>query len=84
MVLNLPLVLVQQKMMLTDIQGSKYSLYDPEIATENLIDDDELYFCCGNQSTTGIENFLCEHEYNKYCQMLKLEQDKSKELENSI
>ena len=71
---------MQCKMMLTDIQGSKYSPYDPEISTQNLVDDDELYFCCGNLSTTGMENFLCEHECNKYCQMLKLEQDQ--ELDN--
>ena len=73
---------MQQKMMLTDIQGSKYSLYDPEISTQNLMDDDELYFCCGNLSTTGMENFLCEHECNKYCQMLKLQQDRNEEQEN--
>lgn len=65
----------QQKMMLTDIQGSKYSLYDPEISTQNFMDDDELYFCCGNMSTTGMEYFLSEHECNKYCQMLKLGQE---------
>jgi hypothetical protein len=34
--------------MLSDIQGSKYSIYDPEISIQNLVDDEELYFCCGN------------------------------------
>ena len=73
-------------MMLTDTQGSKYNLYDPEISTQNLVDDDELYFCCRNLSTTGKENFLSKHECNKYCQMLKLEQeqdqDQDQELDN--
>jgi hypothetical protein len=72
----------QHKMMLTDIQGSKYNLYDPEISTQNLVDDDELYFCCGNLSTTGMENVLSEHECNKCCQMLKLEQEQDQELDN--
>ena len=33
--------------MLLDIQGSRYSLYDPEIATADLIDEGEVFFCCG-------------------------------------
>lgn len=67
----------KKKMMLTDIQGSKYHLYDPEIFTENLIDEDadETYFCCGNLSTTGIETLLIEHVCNRYCQLFELEQN---------
>ena len=63
---------VMQQKMLTDIQGSKYNLYDPEISTQNLMDDDELYFCCGILSTSGTENFQSEDDCNTYCQMLKL------------
>ena len=73
---------MQHKMVLTDIQGSNYYLYDPEISTQNLLDDDELYFCCGNLSTTDMENFLDEHECNKYCHMLKLKREHDEELDN--
>ena len=48
--------------MLLDIQGSMYSLYDPEIATALLNDDldntGEVYFCAGNLSHLGINKFL--------------------------
>jgi len=39
-----------QQLMLLDIQGSGYCLYDPEIATNELMDANtmEFYFCCGN------------------------------------
>ena len=49
----------EKKLMLTDIQGTRYNLYDPEIATEDLLDVDanEVYFCCGNLSSVGMEIF---------------------------
>lgn len=76
--------LSEGKMMLIDIQGSGYALYDPEIATESLKADDneddtdssEILFCCGNLSTMAIQGFLNEHVCNKYCKMLALSEYK--------
>lgn len=67
----------EKKLMLLDIQGSKYNLYDPEIATDNLMDDesDELYFCCGNCTSIGIKEFLegvQGHACNDFCKMMGL------------
>lgn len=72
-----------KKLMLLDIQGSKYNLYDPEIATDIQGDgsdmeesgDDEIYFCCGNCTSVGIEEFLEEihgHTCNDFCRMMGL------------
>ena len=65
-----------QKLTLLDIQGAKYTLYDPEIATSQLLantDTHEVYFCSGNLSTQGMKEFAEHHTCNKYCQMLDLE-----------
>ena len=65
----------EKKLMLTDIQGTRYNLYDPEIATEeDLLDVDanEVYFCCGNLSSVGMETFLKEHKCHTYCAMMDL------------
>jgi hypothetical protein len=60
--------------MLLDIQGLKLVLYDPEIATANIMDEEssELYFCCGNCTSVGIEEFLKRHTCNDYCKMMGL------------
>ena len=62
----------QKKLMLLDIQGSKFDLYDPEIATADIMDDEEseIYFCCGNCTSVGIEEFLQGHKCNEYCNMM--------------
>jgi len=53
--------------MVLDIQGSGFTLYDPEIATEDLCDDSvEIYFCAGNTSSTGTKTFFQEQIGNKY------------------
>jgi hypothetical protein len=58
------------KLMLLDIQGSEYTLYDPEIATSEIFDDeDEVLFCCGNLSTVSIDRFLAQHKCSKFCNM---------------
>ena len=43
--------------MLLDIQGSDYTLYDPEIATDGVFDLEtkEVYFCCGKCTTSGMD-----------------------------
>ncbi len=64
-------VITDHKLMLLDIQGSKSTLYDPQIATEGLIgtEANEVYFCCGNCSTLVFKAFLSDHKCNKYCHM---------------
>ena len=64
-----------QEMIVLDIQGNNYNLYDPEIVTTILIDDDddgEMNFCAGNLSSMAIENFFGQHTCSKFCQMLDL------------
>jgi len=38
-------LITEEKLMFLDVQGSGYSLYDPEIATADLIDEGEVFFC---------------------------------------
>ena len=64
-------LITEEKLMLLDIQGSGYSLYDPEIATADLIDEGEIFFCCGNLSSTSIDTFKEDHLCNKYCDMVR-------------
>ena len=61
-----------EKLMLLDIQGSGYCLYDPEKATNEIMDasSTEFYCCCGNCSSVGIKGFLDVHECNNYCNMM--------------
>lgn len=52
-------------------RSAEYSLYDPEIATqEHTNEDDKYYFCCGNLSSLSIDNFLKQHKCNKFCKMM--------------
>ena len=67
----------ERKMMLVDLQGSMlklYDVYDPEIATSEFTSDtDESYFCAGNVSHVSIDTFFKEHECNKYCELMGLQ-----------
>ena len=65
--------LSKRKFMLLDIQGSMHNLNDPEIATSELFDGGEIYFCSGNLSGHVISNFVKEHVCSGYCVMLALE-----------
>ena len=69
------------QLIVTDIQGVKYSLCDPEIATSTLLTEEgnAILFCCGNLSATAIKNFILGHKCNKYCHLLKLPELKSQE-----
>ena len=63
----------KRKFMLLNIQGSMYNLYDPEIATSELLDGEgEIYFFSGNLSELAISNFLKEHWCSGYRAMLAL------------
>ena len=60
-----------KKLMLVDLQGAGYHLYDPEIATSELrAESGEAYFCCGNVSFISIEEFMDTHICNKFCNMI--------------
>ena len=56
-----------KELMLLDLQGVDYRLYDSDIATASLIDDinNETYFCAGTLSINAIENFLSLHQCKK-------------------
>lgn len=64
--------LSNSKFMLLDIQGMGYNLFDPEIATDQVMyeESNEIYFCCGNCSSVGMETFPSAHECNKFCEMI--------------
>ena len=58
--------------MLLDRQGAEYNLYDLEIATTQWCQDNEIYSCCGNLSTTSINKFNENHLCNTFCRIMKL------------
>ena len=65
------------QLMLLDIQGCGYSLFDPEIASTKLVDDEdnEILFTVGNLSEQAISTFIKEHLCNPYCYQLELDDD---------
>eukprot|EP00794_Sanderia_malayensis_P013471 gene13471-14862_t len=66
----------ERALVVLDIQGTGYSLYDPEIASTDLLDESKssIQFCAGNLSVQAIDHFLEKHRCNKYCAMLTLSQ----------
>ena len=63
----------QNQLMVLDIQGANYSLCDPEIASSQLVDDnDNILFCNGNLSSQAIDTFVSQHVCNKFCKLLQL------------
>ncbi|KAK3741693.1 hypothetical protein QZH41_005534 [Actinostola sp. cb2023] len=62
-----------KQLMVLDIQGIKYHLCDPEIASSELTENDksdDILFCSGNLSHVAIDRFLLEHKCNKYFTIL--------------
>ena len=59
-------VLTERKMMLINLQGSKFKLYDPEIATSELTTEtpDEYYFCAGNRTYPKLPSTSFENSIN--------------------
>jgi hypothetical protein len=63
----------QHRLMVLDLQGSNNTLYDPEIASEKLVDEgNEYMFCAGNLSHHAIQTFVKNHNCNKFCHLLGL------------
>ena len=58
--------------MLLDIQGSRYDLFDPEIASEDLFDNSEILYCVRNLSKMAIRNFVAKHKCNVFCEIIGL------------
>ena len=52
-------------------------MYDPEIATTELTTEnaDEYYFCAGNLSQVTIDEFRKQHQCNRYCDMMGIEDE---------
>ena len=67
-------VSTKNNLMILDIKGSGFTLYDPEISTAALSDGntEQLYFCCENCSSVGIQGFIKSHKCNKYCKLMGL------------
>ena len=67
-------VVTDHKLMLLDIQGFAFTLYDPEIARAEIMDKEhhEIYFCCGNCSSLAITAFQSDHVCSEYCDMMDL------------
>ena len=64
-----------EQLIVVDLQGVGYCLFDPEIASVRLYDEDNsIYFCAGNLSVTAIETFLMQHKCNRFCKLMKLEE----------
>ena len=61
-----------KQLMLLDIQGSEYTLFDPEIASATLQVDKEYLFGVGNLTSHAIETFVENHVCNKFCTLVGL------------
>lgn len=60
-------------LLLLDIQGCGYRLFDPEITSTTLVDNDnELFFTACNLSKEAIDTFIKEHSCNAYCCLIEL------------
>ena len=63
----------QKELMLLDMQGCGYQLFDPEIATKELKDNDECLFSAGNLSSRAMSTFLGHHSCSLFCTLVGLE-----------
>ena len=68
-------VSTNRKAMLLDIQGTDYCLIDPEIATEEINQNEgESEFTAGNMAVEAIATFTSQHKCNKFCKYLELKE----------
>ena len=67
--------LSKRKLMVVDIQGSRFDLYDPEIASDQAVNTaDEMLFCAGNLNVVAMSNFKSQHKCNMFCKLLHLKE----------
>eukprot|EP00794_Sanderia_malayensis_P008493 gene8493-9400_t len=65
----------KNELMVLDLQGCMYELFDPEIASSVLHDSEgseETNFCAGNLSMIATDAFSCGNKCNKFFNMLNL------------
>ena len=61
------------QLMVLNLQGSSHMLFDPEVASEKLVgEENEFMFCAGNLSAEAIKTFVHNHKCNKFCQLVGL------------
>ena len=61
-----------ENLKVVDMQGSLHSVFDPKIASKELVDGEEVWFSTSNLSLTAINNFIEHHtECNLYCTLLR-------------
>ena len=60
------------ELIVLDIQGCNYVLFDPEIASKEIQKDEEYLFCTGNLSAGAMNTFITTHKCRIYCDLLKL------------
>ena len=65
------------ELMVVDIQGCNYTMFDPEIASKEIQKDEEYLFCTGNLSEAAIDTFITAHKCKIYCDLLNLPNAKS-------
>ena len=73
----------KEKLLLVDLQGSGYNLYDPEIATADDLNHSstERFFCAGNLNELAFDNFFTHHKCNIYCKLISLTEIEIEEYE---
>ena len=62
-----------KQLMVIDIQGCGYTLFDPEVASKEISTDGEHLFCTGNLSSSAIDDSTSVHVCNQFCKLLKLQ-----------
>lgn len=67
------------ELMVLDIQGCNYILFDPEVASKKIQEGEEYLFCTGNLSAGAISMFTSEHKCRIYCELLNLPDAKKKD-----
>jgi hypothetical protein len=61
-----------EELMVLDIQGCNNILFDPEIASKEIKEEEEYLFCTGNLSAGAINIFISTHKCRRYCDLLNL------------
>lgn len=61
----------QKEVMVLDIQECGCTLFDPEIASQQVMseNDSSYLFCTGNLSIVAINSFIRKHTCNLYCKL---------------
>ena len=62
----------EKQLMVLDIQGCGYTLFDPEVLSKEASSEGEYLFCTGNLHTKAIEVFTDAYVCNQFCKLLGL------------